>query len=160
MHSYLSLCGPDDTPPTVEVIGQDGRAMWTPGRYEIEGPQGRAGGDAGTGPCRSLFANLVAALAGREEPWSPQAATRNEILHNNGSIKSAGTIRRLSAGVVKRYSTPVGKIATEVEGLPELIREAAASRRLLSEMGVAWAMPTAAVELAFDKFDPSPLLSG
>ncbi len=160
MHSYLTLCGPDNTPPTVEIIGQDGRAVWTPGRYEIEGPHGRAGGGAGTDPRPSLFANLLGAQEDGEELWSPLAATRNVILHNNGCFKSAGTIRPLPAGVVKRYETPDGEIATEVEGLPELMREAAASRRPLSEMGVAWAVPTAAVELDFHEFDPRLLLSG
>jgi len=158
MHSYLTLCALTDPQATVEMVGERGRALWSSGHCEIEGPRGRSTITGVLENRTGLFANLLRALRGEEELWSPISATRNIILHNNGCYKSTGKIRRVPERFVKRPQTAEGDTATEVDGLVEAMTEATATRRLLSEVGVEWAVSTPRVKLDFDEFDPTPLL--
>jgi len=166
LHTYLTLCGPagpppepDSPPPRIEIIGESGRATWQPCRFELEWPDGREefSQDVATRPL--VFYNMVRALRGEEPLGSPLSATRNVMLHNNGCFMSTGKIWPVPAERVRRHKAPdKDDIATEVEGLGELMAEAASSRRLLSEMGVEWAHSTPTIDLDFDRFDPSGLL--
>lgn len=157
LHTYLTLCARESHPVTVEITGERGKALWQPGRYEIRTDAGHT--ERSFEPQgEPLFRNLVGALRGEQALWSPLSATRNVILHNNGCFASAGTIRPIPPASVQRHPTPDGDVATFVDGLDELIDESAASRRMFSEMGVAWAAGTRQVTLDFERFDPSPLL--
>jgi hypothetical protein len=128
----------------------------------LDGAGGRASGDASPEGTTALLRNLVRAVAADQELCSPLAATRNVILHNNGCFKSTGRIWPVPAEKVRRCVSDKegerGEVATEVDGLIEAMERAAAERRLLSEIGVAWAVRTRKVALDFDSFDPSPLL--
>ena len=161
MLTYLTLCAPKHNPPSVQVIGERGRAKWSPGRYEIETQAGREE-HTSEGPTDGLFRNLAAAVRSGEELISPVPTTRNVILHNNGCYASSGRVWRVPAEhVVRSVSTQEeeeGQIATDVSGLMEAFERAAAERKLFSEIGVEWAVPTKPVTTDFDEFDPSPLL--
>ena len=159
MHSYLTLCAEASWAPTVEIVGTEGRAVWRTGDYELEGRTGHAAESMPQTGGQALFANLADGVRGGAELCSPIPATRNVILHNNGCYRSAGRIRAVPEQIVKRYRTEDGETATEVEGLTDMMRQAAERRRLYSEMNVPWAAPTPVAELDFDAFDPSFLLA-
>jgi len=157
LHTYLTLCAQDNYPPTIEVVGERGTAIWQLGRYEMKADAGHVDRSFELDEV-ALYRNLVRAVRGEEPLWSPPAATRNIILHNNGCFASTGVIRPLPEEKVRRTPTPDGDVLTEVDALKSLIDQAAASRRLFSEMGVDWAVETPTVLLDFKSFDPSPLL--
>ena len=160
LHTYLTLCAPEESAATIEIVGEKGRAWWRRGQYRIDSETGRKEFSKETGLRGPLFYNLVAALRGEQPLWSPLSSTRNVILHNNGCFASAGRIRPIPHDKVRRYRDEAkDEVATEVERLPELVDEAAAERRMFSQMEVPWARSTPMVQLDFDEFDPSPLLS-
>ena len=154
---YLTLCAAESSEPTVEIVGEAGRAAWRRGHYAIEGRSGRNERDGGRG---DLFMNLIRHLRGEEPLWSPVRAARNVILHNNGCFLSSGGVHAVPDRHVRRIPAPDGDVATEVEGLIGLLEEAAAGRRLLSECGGGWAGGSREVALDFERFDPSPLFGG
>ncbi len=160
--SYLTLCAPRHNAPRLDIVGERGAAAWTSGHWEVDGAGGRASGEAVPGSTTALLHNLVRAVAGQERLLSPIGATRNVVLHNNGCFKSAGKVHPVPQRWVRRYVSQEederGEVATEVDGLIEAMERAAAQGRLLSEVGVEWAVRPRKVTLDFDSFDPSPLL--
>jgi predicted dehydrogenase len=163
LHTYLTLCAPQSDVPRITLIGEDGRAEWTRGRYSLNGKGVDCEEEGEPGSTERLMRNLVRSLTDGDELMSPLEATRNVILHNNGCYLSSGAIRPVPAELINRYTIERNgeeDTATEVRGLMGHLREAAEKRRLLSEMGVEWATPTERVELDFDSFDPALALEG
>ncbi|MFW6044225.1 MAG: Gfo/Idh/MocA family protein [Planctomycetota bacterium] len=159
LHTYLTLCAPDNHAPSITFYGSDGRAEWRPGHFSIHAPDLELCEDEQSGQSIMPMRNLASVLSGDGDLHSPLSATRNVILHNNGCFAAAGTIRDIPADVVNRYETEDGDVATEVDGLMEALGTAAEKRKLLGEIEVPWASgPAREVELDFAEFNPSDYL--
>jgi len=95
-----------------------------------------------------MVRNLCAVAAGEEKDlYCSVRHTRAFLLASNGAFESSGGTHGIPARFCERRPMD-GSVSTHLAGIKQLVLEAAAGHRLYSEMGVEWAVPGRAVDMA------------
>lgn len=140
---------------TFEVAGSKGRAQPTREGICIEYKDGGkelikgAGSSAGV----ECFRNAASYLRGEAEQLNcPLSMTRPYVLTLNGAWESSEGVRQIPERFVdvkkqpatRKYAVgqPDTEITTYVKGVEETVEKAYEERKLYSELGVEWAVPT------------------
>jgi hypothetical protein len=150
LHCYLSLAGPAVLGPTMELICENGQVAW----QNFNGKTGIRYHDGCTeefdnGPPEWVyegFRNFVQAIRSEERLLCPPEICRSHTLCVNGAHESCPVIQNFPsseiAAVTDQEMPPSEAMAVfdRVPRLNELLSRAFTQRKLLSEMGVAWAV--------------------
>ncbi|MCP4645764.1 MAG: Gfo/Idh/MocA family oxidoreductase [bacterium] len=144
---HLTQAASTHHPRSWRIIGDEGEAVLhekdgvdLPGRHidHAEPEQ----------PNTTLLRRLVEVIQETDEPLlMPLAEAEGYLLLSNGAYESAGGIRPVPEEFVSRKKLDSGEAAV-IDGIDDLIVEAARDGRLLSECGLPWATPTEPFDLA------------
>ena len=150
VHFYGTLCAKEQEPLTITVVGERGSAVWTEERVEFfEGAEkvGRIGPPE-RDPIDEVFRNAVRHLRGEASALNcPLAMTRAHTLAVNGAFASAGLPQPIPKEALESSKDPkTGATLRVISGIKDLMDRAAAARMLYSDLGVEWAVRTAAVQ--------------
>ena len=101
----------------------------------------------------TLLRRLIEVIQGSDEPlFMPLASAESHTLLSNGAYESSGTIRAIPEEYL-REQTHDEQAATVIDGIDDVMLEASAAGKMLSEWGVPWAVPTQPFDLAgYDSF--------
>lgn len=157
LYFYVTHSPRSQFDPVMEVVGTKGTATWNyEGECEIETQDGTERFDNG-GVDPWLEVMRVSAKVHRGElarPYSTLANSRSFVVAINGAYDSARYIRPIPQEFVE--STLSGpKECAVVKDIDELLDQACAQRKLLSDLGVPWAVSTPRIDLQdYKEFSP------
>ena len=130
-----------DRPPWLEVRGSRGVIRWEIQHTVTVNGDTRRYADSDLGSTETLFRNLTAVLSGDPETLAnPMAGSEPFVLALNGLYESSGGIREIGTEHMRRFAT-AKSVATEVEGLTDLLEASVPRMALPSEAGAPWAAP-------------------
>ncbi len=158
-----TLCGEDNANLTqIHVFGTEGEAVWTMTDYAIRPKNGPA--VEKTFP-RSMpiwsMRNVVESIESGRKPTVTIRDTRNHVLLTNGAYESARTIRRVPGSEVFTYPAGGDDKYVAIRGINAIIRQAASERKLPSQLGVPWAVPTRPFDMkGYTTFAMEPAAAG
>jgi predicted dehydrogenase len=145
-----TLCCAEPVNPEITVIGEAGRAVWNrdadgaaqihyqDGSTERMEPAGRAND--------RMFDGFLDAVEGEAPVNSSLQMCRNFTLAVNGAFESAVRTRRIDDAYLTR--TPDrDSVATVIDGIDELVDQAAERGATFSDLGAPWAVPTEPFDL-------------
>ncbi len=166
VHGYFTLAGSQVYGPVMELICENGRAIWQNfnGETNIRYRNGREE-KFNNGPPEWTyegFRNFVRAIGGEESLLCPPEVCRSHTLCVNGAHESCPAIQNFPSAeitVVTDKEMPPSEAMAEfdrVPGLNALLQQAFAQRKLLSEIGIPWAYAGKTFDLQnYDHF-PAP----
>jgi len=147
VYFYATLCGREPADVTIEVLGENGRAVCTNrGQAQLfagdEVSEEIVRGD--TEPRTEVFRNAARYLRGLDAELNcPLAMTRAHVLAVNGAFESARPPVTIPAEHLHVWSDAAsGEVFTHIRGIDELLQRAGAERKLYSDLGVQWARQT------------------
>jgi predicted dehydrogenase len=149
LHGYLSLAGPAALGPKMELRCENGQVTWQNfnGETKIRYHNGSTE-EFDNGPPEWFyegFRNFVQAIRGEARLLCPPEICRCHTLCVNGAHESCPVIQNFppsEIAVVTDTEMPPSEamaVFDRVSGLNELLSQAFAQRKLLSEIGVSWA---------------------
>ena len=163
VYFYATLCAHEGAPTTTEVIGDNGRARWVsdgPARLFEGERQTKEIAKPETAPNLEVFRNAVLYLRGVYSRLNcPLEMTRAHVLAVNGAFEST----RRPTSIPKDHLNPwreeeTGDRYRDIVDIEDIIRRAAAERRLFSDLGVPWAVKTKPFSLeGYGKFEIQPM---
>ncbi|MBC7286941.1 MAG: Gfo/Idh/MocA family oxidoreductase [Armatimonadetes bacterium] len=134
---YATTCYHEDAPVTVEIIGERGRILWRPSEARVHLNDGTELVFGAEPRGDDTHRNFAACIRGQESSlYAPAEEAVKSTIAANAAYVSAGRIEKLGW--------------EEVTGLADLLRRAAAERKLLSELADAprWARPGEVVDVS------------
>ncbi len=145
---YSTLTSADSRQETrIEITGDKGRAVWGQYQAEIEIGGKRDVLHYPRAQSSTVVGQFIDYLnGGASAPLTPLESARCHVLALNGAWESA----RRAVPIPEECHINLeqeGKKFRAVRGIDALIRDAAASRKLYSEMGCPWARPTKPFDL-------------
>ena len=150
VYFYGTLCAKEQEPLTIAVIGERGSAVWTEERVEFFEGKEKVGeiGPPELDPKDEVFRNAVRHRRGEVSALNcPLAMSRAHTLAVNGAFASAGIPRAIPKEALEFSKDPkTGTTLRAISGIKNLMDRAAAARTLYSDLGVEWAVRTAAVQ--------------
>lgn len=139
---YATLCSPtEEEPPEIFVEGSDGTAKWSydNGLEVVRNGQVYRANYGEEDPFAQMYGNLFRVIAGEEKRLHCGIEdTRNFVLASNGAFESSGGTHAVPGRYLKKTDED-GSVATEIEGIGDVIRRAAREHKLFSEMDIPWA---------------------
>jgi predicted dehydrogenase len=153
VYFLATLCGEQPADHTVytEVVGEKGTAQWrSVGEVTIQYRDGSTEtvADPGDSGRDDLFRNAVRYLRGVDKELNcPLEMTRPFVLAMNGAFLSSGTTRKVSDACLKEYMDDKGEKHTEIVGVNQFVLRGYQERRLYSDLGAPWAVPTKPVDV-------------
>ena len=153
VYFLASHCSHETFGPVIEVAGERGKAVW-----EIRKGLTITYDDGSTETCGhderqsvKMVANLVEAVESGDASVlrCPLDQAWKMVLALDGAHESSGRVHRISDGFKRRLDEGTDKAHTVVEGLDEMLVQAARERLLFSELPDApgWAVSTQAYDL-------------
>lgn len=167
IHFYVTHCSDLNMGPVMEITGTKATVKWYPmeqERTEVYYTDGRIEtfDDQGINPWVQVM--RVAARTFRQEldrPWCRPDNCRGFVLSINGAYESSQGVHPIPPNYVREFAMPNGDLRTEVVGIRQHMDTAFTKRKLLSEIGVEWAVPTKPFSLTgYTRFEPKPWLTG
>ena len=164
VYFYGSLCAREQyTPPTIELKGERGRAVWTlgqPARILKEDRVVEEISNSAMDIHAEVFRNAARYLRGLDtELMCPLAMTRSHVLAVNGAFESAGVPVQIPENFLKMSTDPKsGSVITQiVPDVDALSREAAEKRLLYGDLDVPWAVKSEPFSLqGYAQFEMKP----
>ncbi|MCI0691715.1 Gfo/Idh/MocA family oxidoreductase [candidate division KSB1 bacterium] len=166
VHSYMTLAGAPVYGPVMELTCENGKATWknfngeTSIRYRDGGEEKFDNGSPEW--TYEGFRNFVRAIHGEERLLCPPEVCRSHTLCVNGAHESCPVIQNFPPSeitvVTDKEMPPSDAIAVfdRVPNLNTLLQRAFEQRKLLSEMGIPWAVAGKPFNLqSYDHF-PAP----
>ena len=144
--------------PVMEVVGTKGTATWNyKGECEIHTLDGQTLSFNNGRVDPWLEVMRVAARVQRKElaqPYSTLANSRSFVVAINGAYDSARYIRPIPEKYVQTISTGPEERAV-IQDIDALLDQACAERKLLSDLGVSWAVATPRIDVQdYKEFNP------
>lgn len=128
-------------PRFVRIVGENGCAEYQDGDGVVF-PQGRIDPNPQEKPTCMLLTALVHYLrSGEGTLYMTLQNSEGFLLMSNGAYESSGMIRRIPAEEISERTDENG-LGWSVRNLEEMMKHAALSGRLLSEVGLSWAEPS------------------
>ena len=160
VYFYGTLAAGANQPIHIEVVGEKGRAVWT-GKQTVQiwdGDQPPVMLDVPAVDDRAnVFRNVVRYMRGDDaELLCPLAMTRAHVLAVNGAFLSAGRPKAVPRPAlwITQEQKPKPHVRTVIAGIESMLERCSADRKLLSDVSVAWAAPSRAVDVsALKTFD-------
>jgi len=137
---YSTVCRRDSAPITeIEVIGDKGRALWHWTDYEIDTVDGEdIRVSSQRGAAAQVFATFLDVLEGKGEALVTVEDAKSHVLFTNGAYESAREIHRLRPPHAQA-EVQSGKHVRYIDGIDDIVAQAAAEQKLFSELGLPWA---------------------
>jgi len=144
---HSTLCASMTHPRSWTVLGEKGTATL----HDVEGAEingERLPTVEREQPTTTLLRRLVEVIQGSDEPlFMPLADAESHLLMSNGAYESSGAIYPVPREYLREQVHDQRK-STVIEGIDEVMLEAARAGKLLSEWGVPWAVPSERYNLA------------
>ena len=150
VHFFATLCAAEQSQPEIEIVGEKGKAHW-PAAGEVRIAYGDGSSEVieepGENARDEVFRNAIRYLRGEDEELNcPLQMTRPHTLSVNGAFESSGGTHKIPDDMLKRYTDPDDPedtdVCTEIPEIEDVIDRAFAERKLYSDLGVPWAVPT------------------
>ncbi|MHA6484679.1 Gfo/Idh/MocA family protein [Paenibacillus sp. strain BS8-2] len=143
---YVTLCAKQTETQRIRIEGTKGMLEWTYDNQVTVWRQGdivsqRECREEGKGILERRYRNLIRAIEGTEGLDVSLESARKFTLAANGAFESAIRIKPIASSRVQTSESP-GEPGAYIEGIETTIKEAFASGKLFSEMGVPWAEPS------------------
>ncbi len=166
VHSYMTLAGTPVYGPMMELMCKNGKATWQNfnGKTSIRYHDGREE-KFDNGPPEWTyegFHNFARAINGEERLLCPPEVCRSHTLCVNGAHESCPVIQNFPSSeiavVTDKEMPPSGAEATfdRVPNLNALLQQAFTQRKMLSEIGVPWAVRGERFNLRNYDYFPAP----
>jgi len=164
IHFYLTHAVGREVNPITDIVAEKATARWTHDgakaviRYEngvVRSVEGE-----GNNSHAEVFRVAIAVLEGRRSELIFSARDgRNHVLAVDLMFESCGEVVEIPASARKVVSLPNGERRVEVPGMEELVEQAYAEEKLLSEVGAPWGKATPWVSAeGYDSFPRSDQL--
>lgn len=149
---YVTLCAKLAETQRIRIEGTEGVLEWN---YDNRVTVWRNGAVSDQHSCREegkgiierRYRNLIRTIDGIDERLDVSLeSARKFTLAANGAFESAGRIRPIASSFV-HTSEAADEPGVYIEGIESTIKDAFASGKLFSEMGVSWAEPSESFEL-------------
>lgn len=147
--------------PLIEIETSQTTLQWQIGKETVRLSSGEEVALVGEGSMHhGSFLNAADVVRGRaEQPLCRAENTRAFVLSINGAHESSGRIHPIPSTLVEEADLPHFGLSTILPGLSEVLKEAFAERKLLSELGVEWATATKPVDVReYTHFPQEPSL--
>ncbi|MBP1992298.1 Gfo/Idh/MocA family protein [Paenibacillus eucommiae] len=155
LYFYATLCGAEETTPTIRVEGTLGTAVWSyDNTLTIEKDEELDANHFGEeDSLENMYLNLIHVIRGEQYSLlCPVASTRNFVLISNGAFESSGEIFNIPSNAVLNVPKD-DSVATIIKDIAEIIQSASDDKLLFSESGVQWAVGTRAMKMSkYEKF--------
>jgi len=146
IHFYVTHCPKRTLNPHMEITGTRGRVLWLMNETtEITYNDGtrEVFSNNGVSPWLEVFRVCARAFKGEiEKPYCRADNCRSFVLAVNGAYESSRRVHPIPLQYVTEGEDETGEFVTVVEDIENYMDQAFSSRKLLSEIGVPWAVKT------------------
>jgi predicted dehydrogenase len=151
VHVHTTLCKEDGGAPSIRVNGTEGKLVWNyDNKLEVSLHDGTLESfDYGREDLlRNMYLNMLAVLNGKEGAKlnSSLEDTRSYMLALNGAFTSSGGTYAIPKEALDIWQEG-GTEYTRIKQIEELFKQAGEEGKLLSEIGVSWAVSTKPVNM-------------
>jgi len=132
--------------PIMEIVGTEGKITWQMNedtKIELNNGEVIEFDNEGLDPKKEVF--RIAAdkhLSLIEDLYCTPENTRNFVVAINGAYDSAQKIKAIPQDLIKEFNNDEGEYQTVLPGIDDLIDQAFAERKLLSDLDIDWAVKT------------------
>lgn len=143
IHFYSTLCHPDEGIPYIQIEGSNGWMRWSYDNVLIvhheQGEERYAFEEENL--IENMYLNLISTIHNHSKLYSPLYACRSFVLATNGAFESSKQVYPIADLHLHRTAIDNSE-AVIIPRIKDVLEEAAVRGKLLSELGLEWAVST------------------